>query len=89
MNYASSYSESSKKLIIKGNLQVKNKDTLMCTINNLVIMAEITEDKSQEKKQLTFKLTYTNSADDINEFHKKNMAHSLRTLIIPFKLSVE
>ena len=89
MNYESSYSTSENKLIIKGILQVHNGNTLMCTINNIVIMVEISTDKFQKKKYLTFKLTYTNSADDINAFHKKNMAHSLRTLIIPFKLSLE
>ena len=89
MNYQSTCSESAKNLMIESDLQVIKGDTLMCTINNLVVMIGITEDKFQKKNKLTFKLTYTNSAEDINAFHKKNIAHSIRKLIIPFKLSIE
>ena len=89
MNYDSTYSESAKNLIIESALQVKNGDKFMCAINNLVIVIEITEDKLQKKKKLTFKLTYTNLAEDINAFNKKNIAHSIRKLIIPFKLAIE
>ena len=89
MNYVSSYSEIAKNLIIKGAIQVEKGDSLMCAIHNLVIDISIDEDKLQKKKRLKFKLTYTNLAEDINAFYKKNIAHYIRTLIIPFKLSLE
>ena len=89
VNYVSSYSEIAKNLIIKGAIQVEKGDSLMCAIHNLVIDISIDEDKLQKKKRLKFKLTYTNLAEDINAFYKKNIAHYIRTLIIPFKLSLE
>ena len=89
MNYDSTYTASSNKLVINGTMKVKKNNIFMCDINNLVIMVEIHTDKIQKKQYLQFKLSYTNSAEDINSFQKKNIAHSIRTLIIPFKLAIE
>ncbi len=61
----------------------------MCFIKNLVISFEIAEDKFQKKKALSFRLKYTNSAEDMNAFQKKNIAHSIRKILIPFKLAIE
>ena len=89
MNYDSTYSDSANNLIIESTLHVNHGNKFMCTINDLVIVIEIKEDKLHKKKKLTFKLTYTNLAEDINAFNKKNIAHSIRKLIIPFKLAIE
>jgi len=89
MNYNSTYSESANKLIIKSTLEIIKGTTLMCTINNLVITINISNDKFEKRKKLSFKLTYTNSAEDINLFQKKNISHSIRKILIPFKLAIE
>jgi hypothetical protein len=89
MNYNTTYSKTENKLTINGTLKVMKESKLMCSIKNLVIVVEILEDKFQPKKSLKFILKYTNSAPDVNAFQKKNIAHSIRKILIPFKLAIE
>lgn len=91
LNYNSIYSEdeNGKHVKISGDTNIFKNNELLCNIPEMKISCTICNGSFGNKdKYFEFNLSYTNSATDINDFQKKNIAHSFRNLFVPFKLAI-
>jgi hypothetical protein len=91
IHYDSIYSKdnSDSRVNISGITDIFKNNELLCNIQDMKITCTICNGSFGNKdKYLEFNLSYTNSATDINDFQKKNIAHSFRNLFVPFKLAI-